>query len=53
MTDNPKQNVQDTIKVLKELKSQLEKLATARVEEASQELAKYITTLEAEKRRRS
>tara|TARA_B100000902_G_C26765453_1_gene647747 strand:- start:236 stop:391 length:156 start_codon:yes stop_codon:yes gene_type:complete len=42
----------DTIKLLKELKKEINKLAKLKINEASEQIKVYTETLEAEKRRR-
>lgn len=49
---NTKPNIQDTIQLLKKLKTQVEKLSEVKIKQASQEIDKYASYIEKEKRRR-
>ena len=44
--------MQDTVSLLKKLKVQVEKLAEAKIKQASQEIDKYADYIDKEKRRR-
>jgi|18_taG_2_1085343.scaffolds.fasta_scaffold43650_2 hypothetical protein len=52
MKEKSESDIQQTIRVLKGLRGQLEELAKAKIEESSKEVTRYLAILEAEKRKR-